>query len=93
LYVIHAVHREHVIPVAFCLLQRKNTTTYQQMIHKILEFAPSWNPQNLMIDFEKAVMNVLSTTFPNASLTRRYFHLRRSLHQQLQQLNEATLCH
>jgi hypothetical protein len=26
-----------------------------------------------MIYFEKAVMNVLSTTFPNASLTRRYF--------------------
>ncbi|CAF3908176.1 unnamed protein product [Rotaria sordida] len=84
LYVIHAVHREHVIPVAFCLLQRKTTNTYQNMINKILEFAPAWNPQNLMIDFEKAVMNVFSTSFPQASLSGCYFHLRQSIHRQLQ---------
>ncbi|CAF4664599.1 unnamed protein product, partial [Rotaria sp. Silwood2] len=41
LYVTYAVHREHVIPVAFCLLRRKNTATYQDMINKILEFAPT----------------------------------------------------
>ncbi|CAF1156291.1 unnamed protein product [Rotaria sordida] len=48
------------------------------------EFAPAWNPQNLMIDFEKAVMNVFSTSFPQASLSGCYFHLRQSIHRQLQ---------
>ncbi|CAF2528246.1 unnamed protein product [Rotaria sp. Silwood2] len=84
LYVIHAVHREHVISVAFCLLQRKNTNTYQEVINKILEFVPAWNPQSLMIDFEKTVMNVFSTSFPQASLSGCYFHLRQSIHRQLQ---------
>ncbi len=81
---IHAVHREHVIPVVFCLLQRKNMTTYQEMINKILEFAPAWNPQTIMLDFEKAVLNVLSNSFPQVSLSGCYFHLRQSIHRQLQ---------
>ncbi|CAF3984236.1 unnamed protein product, partial [Rotaria sp. Silwood1] len=84
LYVIHAVHREHVIPVVFCLLRRKNATTYQEMINKILEFAPAWNPQTIMLDFEKAVLNVLSNSFPQVSLSGCYFHLRQSIHRQLQ---------
>ncbi|CAF3804450.1 unnamed protein product [Rotaria sordida] len=84
LYVIHAVHREHVMPVAFCLLRRKTMTTYQEMINKILEFAPAWNPQNIMLDFEKAVLNVLSNSFPHVSLSGCYFHLRQSIHRQLQ---------
>jgi len=54
------------------------------MINKILEFASGWNPQNMMLDFEKAVMNYFSTTFPQASLSECYFHFRQSLHRQLQ---------
>jgi len=48
------------------------------MINKILEFASGWNPQNMMLDFEKAVMNYFSTTFPQASLSECYFHFRQS---------------
>ncbi|CAF4931818.1 unnamed protein product, partial [Rotaria sp. Silwood2] len=84
LYVIHVVHREHVIPVVFCLLRRKNTTTYQEMINKILELAPARNPETIMLDFEKAVLNVLSNSFPHVSLSGCYFHLRQSIHRQLQ---------
>ncbi|CAF3533402.1 unnamed protein product [Rotaria sp. Silwood2] len=84
LHVFHAVHREHIIPVAFCLLRRKNTTTYQEMINKILEFAPAWNPRTIMLDFEKTVLNVLSNNFAQVSLSGCYFHLRQSIHRQLQ---------
>ncbi|CAF3405853.1 unnamed protein product, partial [Rotaria sp. Silwood2] len=69
LFVIHAVHREHVIPVAFCLLRQKNTTTYQEMVNKILEFAPAWNHRTIMLDFEKTVLNVLSNSFAQVSLS------------------------
>ncbi|CAF3333548.1 unnamed protein product [Rotaria socialis] len=67
LYVIHAVHREHVIPVVFCLLQRKSTATCQEIINKIVEFAPTWSPRIIMLAFEKAVANVLSNNFPQKS--------------------------
>ncbi|CAF4467107.1 unnamed protein product, partial [Didymodactylos carnosus] len=84
LYVIHAVHRQHVIPAVFGLLRRKNAVTYQRLINNIVEFAPAWCPQNIVLDFEKAVMNVFSTSFPQASLSGCYFHLRQSIHRQLQ---------
>jgi hypothetical protein len=84
LYVVHAVHRQEVVPEAFCLLRRKNGTTYQQMIEHILRFAPTWNSQNLMLDFGKAASNSFSEKFPQASLSGCYFHLRQSLHRQLQ---------
>ncbi|CAF4543177.1 unnamed protein product [Rotaria socialis] len=76
LYVIHAVDRGHVIPVVFCLLQRKSTATYKKMINKIVEFAPTWSPRTIMLGFEKAVANVLSNNFPQACLSGCYFHLR-----------------
>ena len=54
------------------------------MINKILEFAPAWNPQTIMLDFEKAVLNVLSNSFPQVSLSGCYFHPRQSIHRQMQ---------
>ncbi|CAF4702059.1 unnamed protein product [Rotaria socialis] len=84
LYVIHAVHREHVIPVVFCLLQRKSTATCQEIINKIVEFAPTWSPRIIMLAFEKAVANVLSNNFPQVCLSGCYFHLRQSIHRKLQ---------
>ncbi|CAF1304925.1 unnamed protein product, partial [Didymodactylos carnosus] len=84
LYVIYAVPRQHVIPVVFGLLCRKNAVTYQRLINNIVEFAPAWCPQNIVLEFEKAVMNVFSTSFPQASLSGCYFHLRQSIHRQLQ---------
>ena len=84
MYVIHAVHREHVIRAEFCLLRRKNEIAYQDMINKIIECAPTWNPENLMMNFEKAAINIFSTIFPQASFSGCYFHLRQSIHRQLQ---------
>ncbi|CAF2921287.1 unnamed protein product [Rotaria sp. Silwood2] len=78
LYVSHAVHCEYVIPAAFCLLRRKNEITYQDMLNKIMEFAPTWNPENLLMDFEKA----LSMHF------RQFFHKHLSLTQGLQKKYE-----
>ena len=84
LYVIHAVHREHAIPAEFCLPRRKNEIMYQDMINKIIQFAPTWNLENLLMDFEKAAINAFSTTFPQTSFSGVYFHLRQSIHRQLQ---------
>ena len=54
------------------------------MINKIIQFAPTWNPENLLMDFEKAAINAFSTIFPQASFCGCYFHLRQSIHRQLQ---------
>ncbi|CAF4556485.1 unnamed protein product, partial [Didymodactylos carnosus] len=84
LYVIHAVYRGHVIPVVFALLRRKNAVTYQRLINHIIEFAPLWYPESILLDYEKAAKNVFETGFPHVTLSGCYFHLRQSVHRQLQ---------
>ncbi|CAF3204939.1 unnamed protein product [Rotaria socialis] len=86
LYIIHSVHRDHVIPVIYVLLHRKNADTYYRLINKILKFAPRWSPRSIMLDFEQACIGVYQTMFPTVLLSGCYFHLRQSIHRKLQAL-------
>ncbi|CAF4876136.1 unnamed protein product [Rotaria socialis] len=86
LYIIHSVHRDHVIPVIYVLLHRKNADTYYRLINKILKFAPLWSPRSIMLDFEQACIGVYQTMFPTVLLSGCYFHLRQSIHRKLQAL-------
>ncbi|CAF3461959.1 unnamed protein product [Rotaria socialis] len=63
----------------------KSTATCQEIINKIVEFAPTWSPRIIMLAFEKAVANVLSNNFPQVCLSGCYFHLRQSIHRKLQE--------
>ncbi|CAF4460565.1 unnamed protein product [Rotaria sp. Silwood2] len=56
---MHAIYRDHVVPVEYALLRRKATTTYRRLTNEILKVAPQWMPQSMMIDFEKACINEL----------------------------------
>ncbi|CAF4150368.1 unnamed protein product, partial [Rotaria sordida] len=38
------------------------------------ELVPAWQPQQVMMDFEKATINVFSRTFPAVELSGCYFH-------------------
>lgn len=58
LYIIHGVHRDHVVPVIYALLRRKNADTYHRLISKILKFAPRWSPRSIMLDFEQTCIGV-----------------------------------
>ncbi|CAF1633849.1 unnamed protein product, partial [Didymodactylos carnosus] len=54
LYIIHGVYPDHVVPLIYALLRRKNAETYQRLINQIIEFAPHWFPRSIMLDFEQA---------------------------------------
>ena len=84
LYTIHVMHRDHVVPVIYALLRRKNADTYHRLINEILKFAPRWSPRTIMIDFEQATIGVYQTIFPAVLLSGCFFHLRQSLHRKLQ---------
>ncbi|CAF0959112.1 unnamed protein product [Didymodactylos carnosus] len=86
LYVVHAIYRGHVVPVVYSLLSRKNSDTYQRLINEIVEFAPCWFPGSILLDFEKACINVYDSSFVNISLSGCYVHFRQNFHRQLQAL-------
>ena len=88
LYIIHAVYRDHVVPVIYSLLRKKSKDTYRRLINEILKFAPRWSPRSIMLDFEQACFGAFLSTFPNVSLSGCYFHLRRSIHRKLQVLED-----
>ena len=52
LYIIHAVYGDHIIPVSYALLPRKNASTYERLFNEILKFAPEWTPESMLIDYE-----------------------------------------
>jgi hypothetical protein len=84
LFIIHGVFRDHVVPLIYALLRRKNAETYQYLITEILNIAPRWSPRTIMLDFEQASMGAFQAAFPNALLSGCYFHLRQSIHRKLQ---------
>ncbi|CAF4611204.1 unnamed protein product, partial [Didymodactylos carnosus] len=73
LYVVHAIYRGHVVPVVYSLLSSKNSDTYQRLINEIVEFAPCWFPASILLDFEKACINVYGSSFVNISVSGCYF--------------------
>ena len=45
----------------------------KKMISEIVQLVPTWNPQRMMIDFEKATINAFSKNFPSLQLTSLFF--------------------
>ncbi|CAF1250999.1 unnamed protein product [Adineta ricciae] len=86
LFIIHDLFRDHVVPLVYALLRRKNAETYRRLITEILNIAPRWSPDTIMLDFEQASMGAFRTAFPNVLLSGCYFHRRQSIHRKLQEL-------
>ena len=84
LFIIHAVYRQHIVPVVYALLRRKNADTYSRLIDEVAKVAPNWLPVSIMMDFEQASISAFQNKFPSASLSGCYFHLRQSIHRKLQ---------
>jgi hypothetical protein len=84
LYIIYSVYRNHVVPVVYALLRRKDAETYKRLITETLKFAPRWLPQTIMLDFEQACVKAYQTRFPTVLLSGCYFHLRQNVHRKLQ---------
>ncbi len=48
----------------------KKKEIYQTMVDEIIQLAPAWQPQRVMMDFEKDTINVFNRTFSAVELTR-----------------------
>ncbi|CAF0898009.1 unnamed protein product [Adineta steineri] len=84
LFVIHALYRDHIFPVLFVLLSGKSGKIYTKMMNDIMQLIPAWSPQRLMMDFEKAAMNMITARFPRVELSGCFFHLSQSVQRFLQ---------
>ena len=53
-----------VFPCIFALLPNKKESTYNTLLRKLLEIKPDLNPKTIMVDFEKAAINLLLSVNP-----------------------------
>ena len=63
LYTIHAEKDSMIIPCVYALLTNKSESTYKKLFRKLLDIRPELNPFFIMVDFEKAAINALESTF------------------------------
>jgi len=78
---------KRAVPCAFVLLMDKTTASYRLMMKKILEivdFQPNL-PVRVVMDYEKAVWNVVEELLPEAKRTGCYFHMLQALRRHLQE--------
>ena len=54
------------------------------MFDNIIALIPRWSPRRIMMDFDKAAMNVADATFPAIEIIDCFFHLTQSLQRFLQ---------
>lgn len=91
LFTIHGLENGHYIPLVYCLLKDKTTSSYQHLFSslksRIFEvYKLCWNPMEVFIDFEKAIHNALFNSFPHIKINGCRFHLHQNWFKKIQSL-------
>ena len=73
------------IPVAHIIMTNKSESFYNLVFEKLKSLAgEEWSPEEIMSDFERAVLNSLKTTFPQANLSGCRFHFAQASYLRVQ---------
>ena len=63
----------------FCVLPNKQQATYNRLFEILKEHQNNLAPQNVMVDFELAVLNAITTSFPDSSKKGCFFHFSQAI--------------
>jgi hypothetical protein len=84
LYTIHAIKHNKNIPLVYVLLTRKTENLYTRVFNSLFDLNENLNPDSVMLDFELAAINAISSVFPNAVIKGCYFHFRKAIYRHIQ---------
>lgn len=89
LYSIHFQFTDGINPAGvYCLLPNKTADTYRRVLDQLHILIPAAAPRKILIDFERAAMNIFSDAYPDATISGCYFHLCQSI---IRKVNEVGL--
>ena len=90
MFTIHGFQNGHYVPLIFCLLPNKLTSTYIFALRSIYEKCKDMNlifsPANVTIDYEKAIINAVTEVWPESNIIGCRFHLTNSWWKKIQSL-------
>ncbi|KAF0744918.1 THAP-type domain-containing protein, partial [Aphis craccivora] len=74
LYVIMGITFNTGFPIGFALMSRKTECAYSALFNKILIIVLEWQPQTIVIDFERAAIASIRSLFSNTVIRGCWFH-------------------
>jgi len=90
MFTIHGFKNGHYVPLVFCLLPNKLTSSYIFALRSICQKCKDINliisPENVTIDYEKAVINAVNEVWPESNIIGCRFHLTNSWWRKIQSL-------
>ncbi|CAF1314959.1 unnamed protein product, partial [Didymodactylos carnosus] len=91
LYTIHVTYLNHILPAVYVLLPGKKQCLYKTMFKELKNLVPDFDPLNVMIDFERATINVIKSLFPTTVLNGCFFHLCQNIYRAVTRFGLKTL--
>ena len=75
MYPIHAQVNGQVLSCVFSLLPNKAKRIYDRLFQEIINLIPNFEdgPMSILLDFERAAMNVAERRLPNSNVTGCFF--------------------
>ena len=86
LFTLHIQDNGISVPRLFALLPNKTEDTYNKLFTKLKELVDNVEPDTVMVDFEKAVINSILNTFRNSDVASCLFHLSQNIYKQVIQI-------
>ncbi|KII74433.1 hypothetical protein RF11_07802 [Thelohanellus kitauei] len=87
IYSIHYEFGNGINPVGLiCLLPNKTGDTYRRTLSAVKGLISDADPEVILTDFERSVMEVFQDTFPGSSVSGCYFHLCQSILRKTNQI-------
>lgn len=86
LYTIHGIIDSKILPLIYLLLPNKKQVTYFTAFNEVKKLSANLCPDSIMMDFEKAVINVCKEIYPSAQIRGCFFHFKQSIYRKVQEL-------
>lgn len=72
-------------------MSRKTERAYTALFNKILSVVPEWQPQVIIVDFERAAIAAIRTIFPYTTIRGCWFHSSQAVWRKVANIGKLTL--
>ncbi|KAK3912141.1 putative WRKY transcription factor 4 [Frankliniella fusca] len=86
LYTLVTVRDNHILPLAYALMESRSQVAYQDLFSFIRRIVPELDPDYFMTDFETAQQNAVLDTFPRVRLSGCLWHYSRAVCRNIRSL-------
>lgn len=90
-FTVHGLVDNRACPLIYVLMQDKREESYVRVFQKLADLKENLHPESVLCDFEKAVQNAVSRTFPDLQAIGCLFHLGQNLWRKVQEFNLTEL--